>query len=138
MDKGEVDPIEEGDVFVTNDVYEVEGAVSHLNDVIVLLPIWFEHKLVGWAANFGHMTDVQGQVAGSMSINAQTIYDDGLQIPTMKLFERGKMNKPIVELLCRNSRQPDWIRADLFALISSCRTAATRVCELCARFGKTG
>ena len=135
IDRGEVDPIEEGDVFVTNDVYEVEGAVSHLNDVIVLLPIWFEHKLVGWAANFGHMTDVQGQVAGSMSINAQTIFDDGLQIPTMKLFERGKMNKPIVELLCRNSRQPDWIRADLLALISSCRTAATRVCELCARFG---
>lgn len=81
------------------------------------------------------MTDVQGQVAGSMSINAQTIFDDGLQIPTMKLFERGKMNKPIVELLCRNSRQPEWIRADLLALISSCRTAATRVCELCARFG---
>jgi 5-oxoprolinase (ATP-hydrolysing) len=44
------------------------------------------------------MTDVQGQVPGSMSINAQTIFDDGLQIPTMKLFERGKMNKSIVEL----------------------------------------
>ncbi len=81
------------------------------------------------------MTDVQGQVPGSMSINAQTIFDDGLQVPTMKLFERGRMNKSIVELLCRNSRQPDWLRSDLLALISSCRTAATRVCELCARFG---
>ena len=135
ISRGEAEPIEEGDVFVTNDVYEVEGAVSHLNDVIVLLPIWFEHQIVGWAANFGHMTDVQGQVPGSMSINAQTIFDDGLQVPTMKLFERGKMNKPIVELLCRNSRQPEWLRSDLLALISSCRTAATRVCELCARFG---
>jgi 5-oxoprolinase (ATP-hydrolysing) len=54
LSKGEVDPIEEGDVFITNDTYEVEGAVSHLNDVIVLLPIYFEHKLIGWAANFGH------------------------------------------------------------------------------------
>ncbi len=54
LSRGEVEAIEEGDVFITNDVYEVEGAVSHLNDVIVLLPIWFEHKLVGWAANFGH------------------------------------------------------------------------------------
>jgi 5-oxoprolinase (ATP-hydrolysing) len=70
-----------------------------------------------------------------MSISAQTIFDDGLQVPTMKLFERGKMNKPIVDLLCRNSRQPDWLRSDLLALISSCRTAATRVNELCARFG---
>ncbi|SMY19128.1 unnamed protein product [Zymoseptoria tritici ST99CH_1A5] len=133
--RGDVDDIEEGDVFITNDVYEVEGAVSHLNDVIVLLPIYFEHKLVGWAANFGHMTDVQGQVPGSMSINAQTIFDDGLQVPTMKLFERGKMNKSIVELMCRNSRQPEWLRSDLLALISACRTAATRVCELCTRFG---
>jgi 5-oxoprolinase (ATP-hydrolysing) len=54
--KGEVDEVEEGDVFITNDVYEVEGAVSHLNDIIILLPIYYEHKLVGWAANFGHMT----------------------------------------------------------------------------------
>ncbi|KXT05739.1 hypothetical protein AC578_1085 [Pseudocercospora eumusae] len=135
VSKGDVDDFEEGDVFVTNDTYEVEGAVSHLNDVIVLLPIYYEHKLVGWAANFGHMTDVQGQVPGSMSINAQTIFDDGLQIPTMKLFEKGKMNKSIVELMCRNSRQPEWLRSDLLALISACRTAATRVCELCTRFG---
>lgn len=56
--KGDADPIEEGDVFVTNDVYEVEGAVSHLNDVIVLLPIWWEGKIVGWAANFGHMVRI--------------------------------------------------------------------------------
>ncbi|EMC92489.1 hypothetical protein BAUCODRAFT_38559 [Baudoinia panamericana UAMH 10762] len=135
LSRGEVDEIEEGDVFITNDTYEVEGAVSHLNDVIVLLPIYFEHKLVGWAANFGHFTDVQGQVPGSMSINAQTIFDDGLQIPTMKLFEKGKMNRSIVELMCRNSRQPEWLRSDLLALISACRTAATRICELCARFG---
>ncbi|RMY83742.1 hypothetical protein D0862_11615 [Hortaea werneckii] len=133
--RGEVDPIQEGDIFITNDVYEVEGAVSHLNDVIILLPIYFEHKLVGWAANFGHMTDVQGQVPGSMSIDAQTIFDDGLQVPTMKLFEKGKMNRSIVELMCRNSRQPEWLRSDLLALISACRTAATRICELCARFG---
>lgn len=48
--------IEEGDVFVTNDVYETSGAISHLNDVIVLLPIYYVGELVGWAANFGHMT----------------------------------------------------------------------------------
>lgn len=70
-----------------------------------------------------------------MSINAQTIFDDGLQIPTMKLFEAGKMNRSLVELMCRNSRQPEWLRSDLLALISACRTAATRVCELCSRFG---
>ncbi|RMY31871.1 hypothetical protein D0866_07000 [Hortaea werneckii] len=127
LSRGEVDPIQEGDIFITNDVYEVETAR--------VLQIYFEHKLVGWAANFGHMTDVQGQVPGSMSIDAQTIFDYGLQIPTMKLFEKDKMNRSVVELMCRNSRQPEWLRSDLLALISACRTAATRICELCARFG---
>jgi 5-oxoprolinase (ATP-hydrolysing) len=48
--------IEEGDVFITNDPYMVTGAVSHLNDVIVLMPIHHKSKLVGWSANFGHLS----------------------------------------------------------------------------------
>ena len=55
--------IEEGDVFVTNDVYQIKGAVSHLNDVIVLLPIFHDHKLVGFSSQFGHLTDVGGKVS---------------------------------------------------------------------------
>src|SRR4051794_21379334 len=95
-------------VFMTNDVFQIDGAVSHLNDVIVLLPIYFEHKLIGWAANFGHLTDVQGKVPGSMSINAGTIYEDGLQIPIVKLYEKGKYNESLATVLFRNSRAPDW------------------------------
>ncbi|KAH8661657.1 putative hydantoin utilization protein A [Tricladium varicosporioides] len=127
--------IEEGDVFVTNDVYEISGAVTHLNDVIVLLPIYFKGEIVGWAANFGHMTDVGGKVPGSMSINATSIFEDGLQIPTVKLYSRGVFNSSMVDVFCRNSRQPDWFRSDLTALVAACRTAATRVCELNERFG---
>jgi 5-oxoprolinase (ATP-hydrolysing) len=55
--------IEEGDVFVTNDVYMIKGAVSHLNDVIVLLPIFYDYKLVGFSSQFGHLTDVGGKVS---------------------------------------------------------------------------
>jgi 5-oxoprolinase (ATP-hydrolysing) len=84
--------VEEGDVFLTNDVYQIDGAVSHLNDVIVLLPIYHDHVLIGWAANFGHLTDVQGKVPGSLSINATTIYEDGLQIPIVKLYAKGVYN----------------------------------------------
>jgi 5-oxoprolinase (ATP-hydrolysing) len=52
-------PIDEGDVFITNDPYEMNGAVSHLNDVIILVPIFYQGKIVGWAANFGHLTLVE-------------------------------------------------------------------------------
>ena len=127
--------VQEGDVFVTNDVYQIDGAVSHLNDVIVLLPIYYEHKLIGWAANFGHITDVQGKVPGSMSINASTIYEDGLQIPIVKLYTNGVYNDTLATVLFRNSRAPDWFQSDLMALVTACRTAATRVTELCERYG---
>ncbi|KAL4948746.1 Hydantoinase/oxoprolinase-domain-containing protein [Aspergillus filifer] len=127
--------IEEGDVFITNDTYMIEGAVTHLNDVIVLLPIFYEHRLIGWASQFGHLTDVGGIVPGSMSINASSIFDDGVQIPCIKLYAKGTMNTDVVDLLCRNSRQPDWYRSDLMAIIAACRTASSRVCELIVRFG---
>ncbi|KAE8369189.1 Hydantoinase B/oxoprolinase-domain-containing protein [Aspergillus caelatus] len=128
-------PIHEGDVFITNDTYMIEGAVTHLNDVIVLLPIFFEGSLIGWASQFGHLTDVGGMVPGSMSINATSIFDDGVQIPIIKLYSKGIMNTDLVDLLCRNSRQPDWYRSDLMAIIAACRTANSRVCELATRFG---
>ncbi|QSZ33452.1 hypothetical protein DSL72_005020 [Monilinia vaccinii-corymbosi] len=130
--KGTIEP---GDVFVTNDVFETSGAISHLNDVIVLLPIHYESEIVGWAANFGHMTDIGGRVPGSLSINSTSIFEDGLQIPTVKLYSRGICNTAMIEVFCRNSRQPDWFRSDLTALVAACRTAATRVCELNDRFG---
>lgn len=127
--------IEEGDMFITNDTYMIEGAVTHLNDVIVLLPIFYNHRLIGWASQFGHLTDVGGMVPGSMSINASSIFDDGVQIPCIKLYAKGTMNSDLVDLLCRNSRQPDWYRSDLMAIVTSCRTASSRVCELIERFG---
>lgn len=146
--------VEEGDAFITNDAYEMAGAVSHLNDVIVLLPIFYQHKIVGWAANFGHLTyveatetrfsfslssnrcsDVQGSTAGSLSINATTIFGDGLQIPVVKLYSKGVLNEDLTTVLCRNSRAPEWFRADVFALLASCNTAAVRVQDLCRRYG---
>lgn len=126
--------IEEGDVFVTNDVYQIDGAVSHLNDVIILLPIFFKHELIGWTANFGHLTDIQGKVPGSMSINASTIFEDGLQIPICKLYDKGVYNEGLASVFFRNSRMPEWFQSDLMALVTACKTAATRVCELCDRY----
>ncbi|ENI10484.1 hypothetical protein COCC4DRAFT_156204 [Bipolaris maydis ATCC 48331] len=126
--------IEEGDVFITNDVYQIDGAVSHLNDIVALLPIYYEHRLIGWAANFGHLTDVQAKVPGSMSVNANTIFEDGLQIPIVKLYAKGVYNESLAAVLFRNSRVPEWFQSDLMALVTACRTAATRVVELCDRY----
>ncbi|KAK9785618.1 putative Hydantoin utilization protein A [Seiridium cardinale] len=127
--------IDEGDIFMTNDPYSTAGAISHLNDVIVLLPIFYKHKLVGWSANFGHLSDVGGKVPGSMSISSSGLYEDGVQIPPVKLYKAGQYNADIMDVLCRNSRMPEWYRSDIQALISSCQTAGARVCETIERFG---
>lgn len=55
-----------GDVFITNDPYSVESAISHLNDFLVIMPVYHGGKLVGWAANLGHFTDIGSVVPGSM------------------------------------------------------------------------
>lgn len=127
--------IEEGDVFITNDTYQVQGAISHLNDIIAFSPISHNDRIIGFASQFGHLTDVGGIVPGSMSINATSVFDDGVQILCIKLYTRGIMNKDLVALLCRNSQQPAWYRSDLTAIIASCSMAATRVRELATRFG---
>lgn len=108
---------------------------AQLNDVIVLLPIFYKSRLIGWAANFGHLTDVQGKVPGSMSVNATTIFEDGLQIPFVKLYEKGRYNEAMVDIFRRNSRIPEWFDSDLTALVAACKTASVRVCELCERYG---
>ncbi|KAJ7207148.1 Hydantoinase/oxoprolinase-domain-containing protein [Mycena pura] len=126
--------IEEGDVYITNDPYEVQGGISHLNDMLVMLPIYHHGKRVAWAANQGEF--VGGQSPGSLPINSHTIFQDGIQIPLSKLYERGKLNEALQNVICRNSRTPDFSRADLHALVAACRIAGQRVSEMCTRFGK--
>ncbi|KAJ7336259.1 Hydantoinase/oxoprolinase-domain-containing protein [Mycena albidolilacea] len=127
--------IEEGDVFLTNDPYDVQGGISHLNDMLVMLPVYHNGKRVAWTANQGHFTDVGGQTPGSLPINGRTIFEDGIQIPLSKLYDGGKLNEALVNIICRNSRTPDFSRADLHALVAACRIAGQRVSEMCIRFG---
>ncbi|KIJ53509.1 hypothetical protein M422DRAFT_241749 [Sphaerobolus stellatus SS14] len=128
--------IEEGDVFITNDPYSIDGAISHLNDVLVILPVYHGGVRVGWAANLGHFTDIGGQAPGSLPINARTIFEDGVQIPLCKFYERDKRNDAVAEIIIRNSRRPDFARADLHALTAACRIAGRRIQEMCDRFGR--
>ncbi len=127
--------IEEGDVFLTNDPYSCNGAVSHLNDWLTLMPIFHDGRLVSWAAMFGHMTDNGGKVPGSLPTDAAQIFEEGLQIPPVKIVRNGVLNKELLNLLLRNSRVPEWNRSDFNAMLASLRLAERRVHEIVARFG---
>ena len=67
--------IEEGDVILLNDPYSCEGAISHNNDQLVILPIFRNGRIISWASMFGHMTDIGGKVPGSMPNDAQSIFE---------------------------------------------------------------
>jgi N-methylhydantoinase B len=128
--------IEEGDVFLTNDPYSCNGAVSHLNDWLVLMPIYHDKRIVSWTAMFGHMTDNGGKVPGSLPTDAQQIFEEGLQIPPVKIIRGGELNTELLELLVRNSRVPEWNRSDFNAIVAALRLAERRVREMVARFGE--
>ncbi|MFP6689824.1 MAG: hydantoinase B/oxoprolinase family protein [Alphaproteobacteria bacterium] len=127
--------IEEGDIFLTNDPYSCDGAISHTPDWLVLLPIFKEGRVIGWASMFGHMTDNGGRVPGSIPTDAQQIFEEGIIIPPLKLYQKGVLQNDILSLILHNCRMPEWNRSDLHSLIAGCRLAASRVTELSSRFG---
>jgi N-methylhydantoinase B len=127
--------IEEGDIFLLNDPYSCAGAISHLNDWLVLLPIYYEGQLVGWASMFGHLTDVGGAVPSSMPIDARTIHSEGVIIKPFKLYRRGVLDEERLQMILDQVRLPEWNRADLMGIVAACRMAERRIRELCARFG---
>jgi N-methylhydantoinase B len=127
--------VEEGDVFLTNDPYMCNGAVSHLPDWLVLLPIFKDGRLINYAAMFGHMTDVGGKVPGSLPTDARTVWEEGVRIPPVKLYRAGKLNGDMLDVILHNVRVPRWNRSDLNALVAACRSAGRRCVELAGRFG---
>jgi N-methylhydantoinase B len=128
--------IKPGDVFLTSDPYKCQAAISHINDWLVLLPIFYDGELVGWASQFGHTLDVGGPVPGSLPTDATTIFGEGVRIPPVKLFEEGRLNEDVLDLILNNTRTPTMNYFDLMAIVAGCRTAEKRVQELCDRFGR--
>ena len=127
--------IEEGDIILTNDPYMCNAAVSHLPDWIVLVPIFKDGRHMAWSAMFGHMSDNGGMVPGSIPINAETIFQEGIRIPPTKLYKRGELQSDLLELILHNVRTTEWNRFDLNALVAACRTAGRRCVEIAERFG---
>lgn len=125
--------IRDGDVFATNDPYH--GGVSHLNDIIVAMPVFIGDELVGWAANVAHNADVGGMAPSSLSADATQIYQEGLRLPAIKLIDRGEPIEAVFDILTTNSRLPDYIRGDVWAAIAAARIGARRTMELAQKFG---
>jgi N-methylhydantoinase B len=127
--------VEEGDLIMLSDPYSVQGAISHSNDWLVLMPVFKDGRLIAYTSMFGHQSDIGGKVAGSMPIDARSIFEEGVRIPPVKIWKQGVYNEDLINLILHQVRTPEWCKADLNALIAACRVASRRVIEMCERFG---
>jgi N-methylhydantoinase B len=125
-----------GDVFFHNDVYLSEGGIGHLPDLCVTVPVFHDGEVVAFVQAFGHHDDIGGACPGSMPSAATSVFEEGLMVPPIRLWDAGVPNEAALKIMTRNSRMPDSLAADLDAECAACLMGARRLAELFARYGR--
>ena len=125
--------IEPGDIIVLNDSYR---GGTHLNDVTLLFPVFEGDELVLFPAVRSHWADVGGMTPGSYSGLATSIFQEGLRIPPIKLYERGEPNRAVMALIESNMRLPEHRIGDLRAMVGACRIAEQRLRSMFGKYSR--
>ncbi len=123
------DTLQPGDVLITNDPWLCAG---HLFDIAVVTPVFREGRLVGLVGTVGHVSDIGGT---KDSLKAREIYEEGLQIPPMKLYEAGRPNETLHRLIHLNVRNGDQVRGDLQSFVTANAMGAERVLSFMDDYG---
>ena len=120
-----------GDVFITNDPWALAG---HLNDVCVMSPIYYKDKLAAFTACVFHHSDIGGRV----SSDNHDVYEDGLFIPLVKLYDGGILNEAVLEMIRWNVRTPDEVIGDIRSQIAANHVCAEKICQMLDEYGMDG
>jgi len=122
-----------GDIMIMN-----HGGVcgQHLNNVVIYAPCFHNGEIVGFAANRAHWVDIGGMRQGFGSSATTEIYGEGLQLRSLKIYEAGKRNETLWQILRDNIRYPEASLGDLRAQIAACQAGAQRYAELLNRYGR--
>ena len=126
------DDVKPDDIFANNDPYE--GA-SHLPDIFLFKPIFINEVLIGWSCCIGHQTDIGGRVAGGNACDNTEIYQEGLILPPLKLYEEGELNKAVWRILEKNVRVPEKVLGDVQALLAAVRMGERDLLRLVDEYG---
>ena len=122
------DRLAPGDVLITNDPWQTAGQI---NDITITTPIFKNGKLVALFANTCHSADIGGRI---LSAEAREVFEEGLRIPIMKLFDRGEPNKILMQIVRTNVRQPDEVIGDFYAQTSCNETGGRALLEMMDEF----
>ena len=124
--------ISEGDLFILNDPY---FGGSHLPDITIIRPIFYEGRLLFYGVNRAHHSDVGGGTHGGYNPGANEIFQEGLRIPPLKLYDKGVPRNDLLQMLSTNVRQSENFLGDLNAQIGSVMLAAQRIDSLLGDYG---
>lgn len=128
------DDIYEGDVIACNDAHHRN---THIGDLVTVCPVFHEGQHMFWAAAKGHQLDVGAPVPSSVNSWARDVWQEGLTIPPLKLYERGTPRHDVIELYLANVRWRELLAGDLMAQLGAIWTGERGLQKLCARFGQT-
>ena len=118
-----------GDIYLTNDPWIASG---HLNDFLLMMPVFHKGHVVGFTSCTSHLVDLGGL---GMGPEGADIYDEGLLIPPCKLMDAGELNALLMDIVKANSREPISNEGDIYALIACCETGAERLSGMMEEFG---
>ncbi len=122
----------EGDIVMTNDPYL---AGTHLNDVTLLKPIYYQGEVIAMVANKAHHVDIGGITPGSIGGGARELIQEGIIIPPIKIMRGGEINEEIIEIIKSNVRTPRYFEGDLKAQIAALNVGEKRILELARKYG---
>ncbi|QGX96806.1 hydantoinase B/oxoprolinase family protein [Roseovarius faecimaris] len=128
LERFEIQHMKPGDIYMTNDPWLASG---HLNDFLLMQPVFYKDRVVGFTSCTSHLADLGGL---GMGPDGSDVYDEGLLIPPCKLVDAGEVNALLMEIVRANSREPIANEGDIYALIACCETGAQRLAGMMAEF----
>ena len=124
--------VQPGDIFANNDPYE---GGSHLPDIFLFKPIFVNETLIGWSCCIGHQTDIGGRVAGGNACDNTEIFQEGLILPPLKLYDKGELNQAVWRILEKNVRVPEVVLGDVQALLAAVQFGERDLLRLADDYG---
>ena len=124
--------IHPGDVFLLNDPYH---GGNHLPDLTAFVPVFAGDRPRFWSINRAHQSDIGGATHGAYNASATDIWQEGIRISPLKLYDRGELRRDVMHMIATNVRHPRDFRGDLAAMIGSAHVGERRVLALAEEFG---
>lgn len=124
--------IHDGDIFLCNDPYRLN---THVGDLVSALPVFVDGRHLFWSVTKGHQMDTGAFVPSSVTAASENVWQEGIQIPPLKIADRGTMRRDVIDLYLANVRYRELLEGDLLAQLGSIEKGRQRLVELCGEYG---